>query len=96
MTVNRNQLAYQEAAVGNANPIELVIMLYDVLARDLHGAIEAMEAGNIELRCRRRRPGRAPSRRRRGDCLVRRSRAGATRVRRVPRAPRKAACGGEG
>jgi flagellar protein FliS len=50
MTVNRNQLAYQEAAVGNANPIELVIMLYDVLARDLHGAIEAMEAGNIELR----------------------------------------------
>jgi flagellar protein FliS len=50
MTVNRNQLAYQEAAVGNANPIELVIMLYDVLARDLHGAIEAMEAGNIDLR----------------------------------------------
>jgi flagellar secretion chaperone FliS len=50
MTVNRNQLAYQEAAVGNANPIELVIMLYDILARDLHGAIEAMEAGNIELR----------------------------------------------
>jgi flagellar secretion chaperone FliS len=50
MTVNRNQLAYQEAAVGNANPIELVIMLYDVLARDLHGAIEAMEAGDIDLR----------------------------------------------
>ena len=25
-------------------------MLYDILARDLHGAIEAMEAGNIELR----------------------------------------------
>src|SRR4249919_3829452 len=50
MTVNRNQLAYQEAAVGNANPIELVIMLYDILARDLHSAIEAMEAGNIELR----------------------------------------------
>jgi flagellar protein FliS len=50
VTVNRNQLAYQEAAVGNANPIELVIMLYDVLARDLHGAIEAMEAGNIEFR----------------------------------------------
>ena len=50
MAANRNQLAYQEAAVGNANPIELVIMLYDILARDLHAAIEAMEAGNIELR----------------------------------------------
>ena len=50
MIGNRNQLAYQEAAVGNANAIELVIMLYDILARDLHGAIEAMEAGNIELR----------------------------------------------
>ena len=50
MTGKRNQLAYQEAAVGNANAIELVIMLYDILARDLHGAMEAMEAGNIELR----------------------------------------------
>ena len=50
MNAKRNQLAYQEAAVRNASPIELVIMLYDILARDLHGAIEAMEAGNIELR----------------------------------------------
>ncbi len=50
MTGNRTQLAYQEAAVRNANPIELVIMLYDILARDLHSAIEAMESGNIELR----------------------------------------------
>ena len=50
MVANRNQLAYQEAAVRNANAIELVIMLYDILARDLHGAIEAMEAGNIEPR----------------------------------------------
>ena len=50
MNPNRNQVAYQEAAVRNANAIELVIMLYDILARDLHGAIEAMEAGNIEAR----------------------------------------------
>jgi flagellar secretion chaperone FliS len=50
MVANRNQLAYQEAAVGNANAIELVVMLYDILTRDMHGAIEAMEAGNIELR----------------------------------------------
>ena len=50
MNPNRTQVAYQEAAVRNANPIELVIMLYDILARDLHGAIEAMEASNIETR----------------------------------------------
>jgi flagellar secretion chaperone FliS len=50
MNPNRTQIAYQEAAVRNANAIELVIMLYDILARDLHGAIEAMEAGDIEAR----------------------------------------------
>jgi flagellar secretion chaperone FliS len=50
MKANKNQLAYQEAAVRNASAIELVVMLYDILARDLHGAIEAMEAGNIEAR----------------------------------------------
>jgi flagellar secretion chaperone FliS len=50
MIANRNQIAYQETAVGNANAIELVVMLYDILARDLHAAIEAMEDGNIELR----------------------------------------------
>jgi len=50
MNPNRTQVAYQEAAVRNANAIELVIMLYDILARDLHGAIDAMEAGNIETR----------------------------------------------
>lgn len=50
MRTNKNQLAYQEAAVRNASAIELVVMLYDILARDLHGAIEAMEAGNIEAR----------------------------------------------
>ena len=50
MNAKRNQLAYQEAAVRNASAIELVVMLYDILARDLHAAIEAMEAGNIELR----------------------------------------------
>ena len=50
MNPNRTQVAYQEAAVRNANAIELVVMLYDILTRDLHGAIEAMEAGNIEAR----------------------------------------------
>ena len=50
MSANRTQLAYQEAAVRSASAVELVVMLYDILARDLHGAIEAMEGGNIEGR----------------------------------------------
>jgi flagellar secretion chaperone FliS len=50
MNAKRNQLAYQEAAVRNASAIDLVVMLYDILASDLHGAIEAIEADNIELR----------------------------------------------
>jgi flagellar protein FliS len=50
MTRNRPQLAYQESAVRNASPAELVIILYDILTRDLQGAIEAMEAGKIEAR----------------------------------------------
>src|SRR5258708_26035391 len=50
MSANRTQLAYQEAAVRNASAVELVIMLYDILVRDLHGAIDAMQGGNIEGR----------------------------------------------
>jgi flagellar secretion chaperone FliS len=50
MSANRTQLAYQEAAVRNASAVELIVMLYDILARDLHAAIEAMESGNIEGR----------------------------------------------
>jgi flagellar protein FliS len=50
MNSNRTQIAYQEAAARNANSVELVVMLYDILSRDLQGAIEAMESGNIELR----------------------------------------------
>jgi flagellar secretion chaperone FliS len=50
MNAKRNQLAYQEAAVRNASAIDLVVMLYDILASDLSGAIEAIEAGNVELR----------------------------------------------
>jgi len=50
MKTKRTELAYQEAAVRNASAVELVIMLYDILARDLHDAIAAMESGNIEGR----------------------------------------------
>jgi flagellar protein FliS len=47
-----SQLAYQEAAVRNANAVELVVMLYDILAKDLQRAIASMEAGDIEARTR--------------------------------------------
>lgn len=50
MNRNQHQLAYQEAAVRNASSVELVIILYDILARDLQGAIQALEAGKIEAR----------------------------------------------
>jgi flagellar protein FliS len=50
MSANRTQLAYQEAAVRNASAVELVIMLYDILVRDLHGAIGALDGGDIEGR----------------------------------------------
>jgi len=52
-----SQLAYQEAAVRNANAVELVVMLYDILARDLQQAIAAMDSGDIELRTKRLKHG---------------------------------------
>ena len=50
MSQNRTQLAYLEAALREATPAELVIILHDILARDLQAAVAAMEAGNIEDR----------------------------------------------
>jgi flagellar protein FliS len=52
MSTLNNQLAYQEAAVRNAGPVDLIIIVYDVLARDLQKAIVAMDAGDIEARSR--------------------------------------------
>jgi flagellar protein FliS len=48
MTTPRNQLAYQEAAVGNASVGELVVTLHDILSRDLHAAIAALDTCDIE------------------------------------------------
>lgn len=48
MTNYKNQLAYQEAAARDASVGELVITLHDILTRDLHAAISAIEAGNTE------------------------------------------------
>lgn len=48
MTNHKNQLAYQEAAARDASVGELVITLHDILTRDLHAAISAIEAGDLE------------------------------------------------
>jgi flagellar protein FliS len=52
MNPKRNQRAYLEAALREATPVELIIILHDILARDLQAAIAAMEAGDIEARCK--------------------------------------------
>ena len=43
-------LNYRRAAVQNASPVGLVIMLYDTLVGDLDRAIAAIEKGDIEER----------------------------------------------
>lgn len=48
MTNSKNQLAYQEAAARDASVGDLVITLHDILTRDLHAAISAIEAGDLE------------------------------------------------
>jgi len=48
MTNYKNQLAYQEAAARDASVGDLVITLHDILTRDLHAAISAIEAGDLE------------------------------------------------
>jgi flagellar protein FliS len=46
----RELTAYREADVQSASPVELVITLYDVLARDMNRMIAAIRAGDIEDR----------------------------------------------
>jgi flagellar protein FliS len=48
MTNYKNQLAYQEAAARDASVGELVVTLHDILTRDLHAAISAIETGDLE------------------------------------------------
>jgi|SRR5581483_6246592 len=44
------ELAYVAAAVQNASPAGLVIILFDQLIKDLQGAIAAMQKGDVEER----------------------------------------------
>lgn len=57
MSPNDRQLAYRQAAVRDATVIDLVIMLYDILARDLQDALAAMSAHDIETRSARLKHG---------------------------------------
>lgn len=41
---------YREATVTGANPVELVVRLYEQMIEDLRQAIRALEEKNIELR----------------------------------------------
>ncbi len=51
MSTNRELTAYRQATVQNASPVELVIILCDLLVRDLRQVIAAIRAaGEIEER----------------------------------------------
>lgn len=43
---------YQEAAIASANPIRLVIMVYDRMLTDMQKAIDGIHCGDVELRTR--------------------------------------------
>jgi flagellar secretion chaperone FliS len=47
---NRELAAYREADVQSASPVEVVIMLYDALVRDMKRVIAAIGRGDIEDR----------------------------------------------
>ncbi len=42
--------SYQEHALDGASPVDLVVALYDGIIRFLHGAIEAVEQGDVTAR----------------------------------------------
>lgn len=48
--MNNPVLQYRENTVRSASAVGLVIMLYDTAIEDLHRAISAMKAGDVETR----------------------------------------------
>jgi flagellar secretion chaperone FliS len=44
------RIAYREAAVRGASPVQLVIRLYEQIVEDLRHAIKAIEQNEVELR----------------------------------------------
>jgi flagellar protein FliS len=52
MLMSREATAYRQTEVQTASPIEVVIMLYDVLVRDLNRVIAAVRIQDVEERVR--------------------------------------------
>jgi len=52
VNANSSQRSYLRAAVQEASPAGLVVILYDLLVDDLQGAIHAIRCGAIEERSR--------------------------------------------
>ena len=52
MTKNQTELTYLRAGVQSASPVQLVIVLYDLLIAALTGAINAIAKNDIEERSR--------------------------------------------
>lgn len=50
MRPSRTDLSYRRAAVENASPVGLIVILYDLLINDLRQAIEAIANQDIEAR----------------------------------------------
>ena len=50
MSPSRTDLSYRRAAVENASPVGLVVILYDLLINDLREAMEAIAKKDIEGR----------------------------------------------
>lgn len=50
--MNQNQIAaqYRQSSAQGANPVGLVVRLYDAILEDLRRALEALHAGQIESR----------------------------------------------
>lgn len=50
MKIPNAALAYREAASLGASPVGVVVLLYDRLAQDIHGAIAALKSNDVEAR----------------------------------------------
>jgi len=50
MKIPNAALAYREAASLGASPLGVVVLLYDRLVQDIHAAIAAMKANQLEAR----------------------------------------------
>lgn len=50
MKIPNAALAYREAASLGASPVGVVVLLYDRLAQDIHGAVAAMKNNDVETR----------------------------------------------